>query len=229
MTEEKKSKGKKTRENILFESRRILNEAGVFLTLRELSKIIGITIGGITNYFPTKDHLFMGLAEIFEKEVAEISISDSVAQDPSFFTFVEYLSKIMDIQFENRSTIRFISLASQSQKTLFDQITETWNSRKNKPLAMVQALVDQGLLLDSILDEFQVLVFRFRFVNIMTTWISSYSLYDSDKPFEKVKPIYLAGVMNVFEPYLSPKGREEFDVVIDRLKTSFENRAKTID
>ena len=224
MTIEKKTKGKKTQENILFESRRILNKEGVFLTLRELSKIIGITIGGITNYFPTKDHLFVGLAEIYEKEVAEISISDSVTQDPSFFTFQDFVSKIMDIQFENRSTIRFISLASQSQKTLFDQITTTWNNRKDKPFAMVRSLVDHGLLTEEILEEFPKHIFRFQFINTMTTWISSYSLYDNDKLFEEVKPIYLAGVMNVFEPYLSPKGREEFDVVMDRLKTSFKNR-----
>ncbi|GMQ31655.1 hypothetical protein [Algoriphagus confluentis] len=229
MTVEKKTKGKKTRENILYESRKILNETGVFLTLRELSKIIGITIGGITNYFPTKDHLFMGLGEILEKDVAEVSMGITLAKDPSFFTFVDLLSKIMDIQFENRSTIRFISLASQSQKTLFDQITESWNSQKDTPVAMVQALVDEQLLSESILEEFQVLVFRFQFINTMTTWISSYSLYDNDQSFDKVKPIYIAGILNVFEPYLTPKGKEEYHLVFKQLKTNYENKTSAGD
>ena len=223
MTTLKKSKGKRTRENILLDSRKILNETGVFLTLRELSKIIGITIGGITNYFPTKDHLFMGLAEVYEKELSAPEISESFKNDPSLYSMHTLLSNIMDIQFANRSTIRFISIASQSQKTLFEKVTETWNSRKERPIAMVEALVHKGFLLDSILDEFHLRVFRFQFINTLTTWISSYSLYDFDIPYNQMKPIYLAGMLNTFEPFLSPKGETQYREILKQLTENLEN------
>lgn len=214
----KKTKGKKTRENILFESRRILNEEGVFLTLRELSKFIEITIGGITNYFPTKDHLFMGLAEIYEKELSDFQATISFEKDPSLHTLFLLLSGVLDIQFANRSTIRFISLASQSQKTLFDQVTETWQSRQGRQSMIVKAMVHSGVLSDRILDDFSSKVFRFQFINTLTTWISSYSLYDFDKAYEEVKPVYLAGVLNGFEPFLTSKGKIQYQEILDQLR-----------
>lgn len=90
-------------------------------------------------------------------------------------------------------------------------------------MGLVEALVAKKLLLDSILDEFPSQTFRFQFVNTMTTWISSYSLYDSETPYEKMKPIYLAGIFNVFEPFLSPKGKVQFDEVMRQFKERFEN------
>lgn len=218
MTSEKRSKGKNTRENILLESRRILNEMGVFLTLSELSKIIGITVGGITNYFPTKDHLFMGLAEIYERELSEFQATVSLVNNPSFHTLIQLFSGVMDIQYANRSTIRFISLASQSQKSLFEQVIITWNQRQGRHTIIVKALVDKGLLSEGILDDFSIQVFRFQFINTLSTWISSYTLYDYSKPFESVKPVYLAGILNVFEPFLTPQGKLEYTVILKQLK-----------
>ena len=75
---QKLSKGAITRQTLITDARKVLNENGISLTLRELSSKMGVTIGRITNHFPTKDHLFVALSEDYEIQFNQLMKSLSV-------------------------------------------------------------------------------------------------------------------------------------------------------
>ncbi len=207
----KKTKGIKTRENILFEARRIFNENGIFLTLSELSKLIGITIGGITNHFPTKDYLFVGLSEQYENEINELTARYHFGSDLDFHTLSVFFSAVLDIQFKHRSVILFFSVMHQSQTVMMGQLVKTWVKRQSRLENLARAMVSAGLVKESILDPNEFAVFRFQYVNLFTTWLVSFSLYDSEKSYESMKPVYMKGIFRTFEKHLSDKGKLQFE------------------
>jgi AcrR family transcriptional regulator len=206
----KVTKGKKTKESILDEARKIFNEEGIFLTLSAISKKIGITSGGITNHFPTKEHLFVGLSEQYENELNELTSGFQFGSELDFSKLTAFFSKVMDIQYKHRSVILFFSVMHQSQTVMMGQLLKTWLHRQTRLENLANTLVSIGLLEKSILEPKEFAVFRFQYVNLFTTWMVSYSLYDSGKSFESMKPIYLEGIFRVFEEYLTEFGKEQF-------------------
>lgn len=209
----KKTKGNKTRENILFESRKIFNEEGIFLTLSGLSKFIGITTGGITNHFPTKEHLFVGLSEQYENELNELTARFQFGLDLDFKILTSFFSEVMDIQYEHRSVILFFSVMHQSQTVMMGQLMKTWINRQARLERLANTLVSVGLLNVNILEPKEFAIFRFQYVNLFTTWMISYSLYDSGKSYESMKPIYLNGIFRVFEKHLTEKGKTQLEAL----------------
>jgi AcrR family transcriptional regulator len=213
MIEKKLTKGEKTRETILNEARRVFNEEGIFLTLSAISKKIGITSGGITNHFPTKEHLFVGLSEQYENELNELTSKFQFGPDLDFGKLTAFLSEVMDIQYNHRSVILFFSVMHQSQTVMMGQLLKTWLNRQDRLVRLANTLVSIGLLKENILEPKEFAVFRFQYVNLFTTWMVSYSLYDSEASYESMKPIYLEGVLRVFENYLTEKGRAQMSAI----------------
>ncbi|MCR9013854.1 TetR/AcrR family transcriptional regulator [Aquiflexum gelatinilyticum] len=209
----KVTKGKKTKESILDEARKIFNEEGIFLTLSAISKKIGITSGGITNHFPTKEHLFVGLSEQYENELNEMTSRFQFGPELDFSKLTAFFSEVMDIQYKHRSVILFFSVMHQSQSVMMGQLLKTWLHRQTRLENLANTLVSIGLLEKKILEPKEFAVFRFQYVNLFTTWMVSYSLYDSGKSFESMKPIYLEGIFRVFEKYLTEKGMAQMSAV----------------
>lgn len=211
--EKKLTKGIKTRELILDKAREVFNEEGIFLTINEFSRKIGMTSGRITNHFPTKEHLFVGLSEQYEAEMAEVTAAHQYGPDLTFGKLAALFSKVMDVQYKHRSVILFFSVMHQSQSVMLEQLLKTWLNRQARLERLANTLVSLGLLDESILKPEEFAVFRFQYVNLFTTWMISYSLYDAKKSFKSIKPIYLKGIFRAFEDYLTEKGRMQFDAI----------------
>ncbi|MCH6232915.1 TetR/AcrR family transcriptional regulator [Cognataquiflexum rubidum] len=209
----KVTKGKKTKESILDEAIKIFNEEGIFLTLSAISKKIGITSGGITNHFPTKEHLFVGLSEQYENELNELTSRFQFGPELDFSKLTSFFSEVMDIQYKHRSVILFFSVMHQSQTIMMGQVLKTWLNRQTRLENLANTLVSIGLLEKNILEPKEFAVFRFQYVNLFTTWMVSYSLYDSRKSFQSMKPIYLEGIFRVFEKHLTEKGMAQMSAV----------------
>lgn len=214
MTEKKLTKGEKTKESILNEARRVFNEDGIFLTLSAISKKIGITSGGITNHFPTKEHLFVGLSEQYENELNKLASEFKFGEELDFSKLTAFFSDVMDIQYKHRSVILFFSVMHQSQTVMMGQLLKTWLNRQDRLERLARTLVSIGLLKEGILETQEFAVFRFQYVNLFMTWIFSYSLFDSEKSYESMKPIYLEGLLRVFDKYLTEKGQEQRSAII---------------
>jgi AcrR family transcriptional regulator len=77
-------KGIEMRQNIVQEARRIFNKEGLHLTLDQIAQKLGITKGRITNYFPTKDKLFVALSQDYDLRFQELMVSFGGNQTVSF-------------------------------------------------------------------------------------------------------------------------------------------------
>jgi AcrR family transcriptional regulator len=210
---EKVTKGEKTRELILDKARAVFNEEGIFLTINEFSTKIGMTGGRITNHFPTKEHLFVGLSEQYEAELNALTANYEFGPDLDFLKLVDFFSAVMDIQYKHRSVIMFFSVMHQSQTVMMTQLLKTWVNRQARLERLANTLVGVGLLKESILEPENFSVFRFQYVTLFTNWMMSYSLYDPKKSFKSMKPVYLRGIFKAFEDYLTEKGQAQFESI----------------
>jgi hypothetical protein len=71
----------------------------------------------------------------------------------------------------------------------------------------VTALMENGELKPAILEQANYRIFLFSYTNLLTTWLMNLEIYDIDKPYLEMKPIYLQGIFSVYQPYLTAKGK----------------------
>jgi AcrR family transcriptional regulator len=203
-------KGIEMRQNIIEEARRIFNKEGLHLTLEQLANKLELSKGRITNYFPTKDNLFVAISQDYDLRFQELMISFSGVQKVSFEWMASVCSAIMDLQYEYRSTIVFVATTSSSQKEMHDQITFSYKNNSKQVQQTVQVLVDAGLIKAELLEPDNFEVFCFQHVNLFTTWVISLEIFHSANSYKKMKPVYLRGIMMCYFPYLTKKGLTQF-------------------
>jgi AcrR family transcriptional regulator len=207
-------KGIEMRQTIIQEARTIFNKEGLSLTLDQLAGKLNLTKGRITNYFPTKDKLFVALSQDYDLRFRELLAS--FADDPTitFHCLTKVFAAIMDLQYEYRSAIIFVATTSSSQKDMHDQITHSYKANSKGVKQIVQTMIDAGLLKPEILEPENFEVFSFQHINLFTTWIISLEIYDSSSSYKKMKPVYLKGIMGTYYPYLTRKGQNQFKEVM---------------
>jgi hypothetical protein len=71
--------------------------------------------------------------------------------------------------------------------------------------------VAEGYLESSILQRKGYDNFAFQFVNIFMSWVVNHALFNVDKTYDEMKPVYLAGIMSSLRPYFTEKGRLEYE------------------
>lgn len=207
----KKSKGEISRDRIIFQSREIFNAKGIQLTLQELAKEMGVSISYITNHFRTKEMLFVSIAKEYETKVAHFSVISPKNEMPiDFEALVMLFSQIMDIQYEYRCAIVAVVSSSSRQTKISRQVKNTYPERKESFRKLVAVLVDQGLLSENLLNEYELAILTFQFMNLFTTWIVVMETYDQGMNYKALKSKYLTGIMWVFFAHLTPKGKRQF-------------------
>lgn len=203
------SKGIKSKEELLEQARLLFNEEGLTITLSELAKKMNTTLGRITYHFPTKDDLIIALAHQYQDLQLKIRGSATGA-NLDFQKFIERASAVMDIQYHFRCVIKYISTSVKAQNKVFSHTESQFRNNREVIFGTFKALVNNGSLTDEILtpDNFNVVLFTF--TNLFTTWVINLEIYDSDKSYEEMKPVYLNGIFSCFIPYLTDSGRSEF-------------------
>lgn len=201
------SKGILSREKLILESRDKFNELGLNLTLNNLAKCLKITLGKLTYHFPTKDHLFVAIAEDYEIKLNELR-SNFNYESFSLKMLYDIANVIMDLQYEYRCAMRYIASASNNQSELFIHLNENYKNSKNRIQSTLETLVSVGELNVTILEEQNNKVLFFCFTNLFTFWPINLEIYDTDSSYEQMKVIYLKGIFSTFFPYLTPKGYE---------------------
>jgi len=204
------NKGLKAQEEILFQARTILNEEGFGITLADLAKRMGMTLGRITYHYPTKDLLFLSLARQYE-EVLQKSRSTVIPQEYHFGSLVLRSSEAMDVQYDYRCVIRYIATSVRAQQQLFDHISGTFRKNRDRIREVIHLLVDGESLEAGILHPETFEVVLFQFTSLFTTWLINLEIYDTDVTYAEMKLVYLKGIFACFLPFLTPKGREEWE------------------
>lgn len=202
-------KGIEMRQKIIQDARSIFNKEGLNQTLDQIAEKLGITKGKITNYFPTKDNLFVALSQDYDLRFQELMASFVGNQRIGFEWVASVYSAIMDLQYEYRSTIIFAASTSSAQKEMHEQVTRSYKTNSKQLSQMVKILVEAGLLKPELLEPKKFEVFCFQHVNLFTTWVISLEIYYSSSTYKKMKPVYLEGILGCFYPYFTTKGRNQ--------------------
>ncbi|MFD2201045.1 TetR/AcrR family transcriptional regulator [Shivajiella indica] len=210
------AKGVEMRKNIIEQSRIVFNKEGLLLTLNQLADKLNITKGRITNYFPTKDKLFVAISQDYDLRFQELLASVDRDSEISLSWLAKVFAMIMDLQYEYRSAIVFVSTTSSSQKDMHDQITKSYRSNSKQVEITARTLVESDLLKPDILAPSNYEVFCFQHVSLFTTWVISQEIYYSTRTYKKMKPVYLRGIIGTYFPYLTPKGLDQFNELFMR-------------
>lgn len=210
-------KGIEARTFIINRACEVYNEEGLGMTLDQLAKRLNITKGRITNYFPTKDQLFIAISQEYEAGFAAILQQSPSTQMVSMENLVARMGKIMDLQYQFRSAILFNAVTSQVQKDMMGHIASSFKNNRISIKASLERLIGAKLLKETVLEPGNFDIFLFKFTNLFTTWVINLNIYDQDRGYEKSKPIYLAGILSCYEPYFTAKGKKEYDLVLKKI------------
>ena len=201
------NKGINSRERLINTARELFNEYGIGLTLNALASKMNITLGMLTHHFPTKDAIFLAIAEDYEHKRALIrsGIYDGKFNLEVFYRIIE---KGMDLQYDYRCAMRYIASISKNQSELASHTTESYKLNRQLIQQGIQILVTEGELKSTILDEKNFKVFLFAFSSLATSWLINLEIYDYEESYETIKPVYLIGIFLTYIPYLTPLGEE---------------------
>ena len=214
-------KGIEMRQHIIREARMVFNDEGLHLTLDQLAGKLNLTKGRITNYFPTKDDLFVALSKDYDIRFQELTAQFGGERKVSFEWLVKVFSAVMDLQYQYRSAIIFVATTSSSQKEMHNQITKSFKTNSKQVSQSVESLLNAGLVKPVILDPKVFEVFCFQYVNLFTTWVISLEIYNSSSSYKKMKPVYLKGIFGCFYPYLTKKGLGQYRLILNQEKNNF--------
>ena len=201
------SKGVNSRERLITSSRDFFNEYGLSFTLNNLAKKLDITLGMVTYYFPTKDHLFVAIADDYELKLSEFR-SESSDQSYNLAILYRAAERVMDLQYEYRCVMHYSAAATKNQSELFSHMSEKFRNNRSNILLSIKALVAGGDLNEAILEEENYSIFLFCYTNLFTNWVINLEIYDIDKSYQIMKPIYLKGIFTAYQPYFTSKGIE---------------------
>ena len=212
---EKIAQGDLTRKLILDTAKQIFNEKGINLTIENLAAEMGIPKGRLTNHFSTKDKLFLAIMSDYEEKLAgklaelkEYYLSKSLAD------VVSLISQVMDVQFDYRCAISFLTVLGPGQIELREQIQKGIRRNRANIHARIAAMVKNKLLIPDILEENRFESFIFIYVNVLTQWVNYYDMYDANLDFASAKPKYIRSILeHVYQPYLTRKGKKELQAL----------------
>lgn len=209
------TKGDLTRNKIIDDVNRLFNKNDKLLTLDELAGALEINRSRITNYFPKKEHLILAIFEQYQTKLLEIIEQNQPdTEHIDLPNLIGYYSRILDLSYEFRFTISYVFVYPPNDSELRDHITTTYAGNKERISSRLQSLVNSGMLDGKILEPANFEVFIFQHVNLLTTWMISYRIYDHQKSYEQMKPIYLQGIINSYYPFLTLKGKLECEEVM---------------
>jgi AcrR family transcriptional regulator len=201
------TKGANTRERIVNAARELFNEYGIGMTLSNLANKMEITLGMLTYHFPTKDSIFLAIAEEYEQKRASQREQDYAGKF-SLEVFCRIIGKVMDLQYDYRCAMRYITSLSNNQSDLSSHTTESYKLNRQLIRQGIQILVTEGELKSTILDEENFKVFLFAFSSLATSWLINLEIYDYEESYETMKPVYLNGIFSTYIPFVTPLGEE---------------------
>lgn len=195
-------------------ARLIFNEKGLDITLDVIAQEMGLTKGRITNHFPTKESLFQAITTYYEWQLGEyIRAFNMPGRELTLHSLGLLISGVMDVQYENRCVIGYLTLVTEEKKEMFAYISENYKRNVQGIRSRVTAMVQRGLLVQEILHQKTFPVFLFQYVTVLTNWVISEQHYNLETSYEKMKPVYLRGIMQCYLPYLTEEGKRQYDAL----------------
>lgn len=207
---DRQGKGASGRAQLIHDARDVFNRLGIGITIDSLARELGVSKGKITNHFPTKDLLFLGVLAEYERELAETSERFGWnVKDVTFQNLLAFLSLIMDVQFRYRCAMAYVAMITQEQAELHRHVLENFRRNASSIRGRLQYMVSKKSLKPTILEPGHIDPFVLSYVNLMTFWVVSATLYHNDDEYPAVKANCLRAVVHLYKPYLTPAAVKE--------------------
>ncbi len=194
-----------TRDKILDKALEMFNERGIeYVGLRELAAILGIRVGNITYYFPTKDDLVYALSVELSKANSAIIVAN---KDITLSGFLAIQRGTFETQQRFRCLLlSFVHIMKQNSR-IAEAYKHTQKNRLTTIRTNIRTLSDSGYL--KLSDESQVDFLVSAISLISRFWLSEASIsFNSLTDKEQIRS-YLTLVANLFMPYTTAKGKKD--------------------
>ena len=203
-----------TRDKILETALAMFNAQGVHAVgVRDIARAVGISPGNLAYHFPQKEVLVAALIA----QLNSANTNQLVAAPSSPYSFETFYRAILGVM-RNQVHYRFYQISYvellQHSADLRERETHLNHSRHARLELNVRRLVDGGLLDDDeVTPRFERLYEQFRI--ILTSWLRTTELMTPDRGDEEAMLHYAKLAFALFEPYCTPRGREQMSALLD--------------
>jgi hypothetical protein len=164
----------------------------------------------------------LGLYDQFQHQLAQLYVLHNQENvSINFSRLAEFYNEFMDLFYEYRFTVNFLFVNPLSDDEIAGHIQSTYHNSKDRIYQRAGLLVKNGLVDKRILEPGNFNVFLFKHTNLMSTWPISMKLYYREIDYEKVKPVFLKGILSCFEAFLTRKGRTDYARAIEFLDNMY--------
>jgi AcrR family transcriptional regulator len=202
-----------TRDKILDKALEMFNERGIeYVGLRELAAVLGIRVGNITYYFPTKDDLVYQLSQELSKRNAEIIVSDS---EMTMRAFLDMLQRVFQNHMQFRCLLlSFVHVMGQN-KLVAAAYKKTQSVRSATMKSNIEVLAASGYL--KVKDEGEMDFLVSTLALISRFWISEAAISFRQWSGEAQIRHYLSLVAKLLLPYATPKAQRDIQDFLETL------------
>ncbi|MBL8002406.1 MAG: TetR family transcriptional regulator [Flavobacteriales bacterium] len=209
------ARGLATREEILEGALPVFNQHGDHTTLELLARELELSKGRITHHFPTKDLLLEGLLERYEQALNEAGrlpdgpwhLADVAA------SFGRSLDVIVAYQYIAVAHSTAITLGSR----IHERVKESFARRLQSMRPFAEYLVHLGLLKEEVLGQRHFDTWSTALVMCFVAWPIHHQNVAAHLARSLSRSIALRACMNTMAPYLTAKGRLQYQEVFDAL------------
>jgi len=196
-----------TKEKLVYRALELFNENGIeYVGMRELAADLGMRVGNVTYYFPTKDDLVQeiigGLRDLNSKTIGTDcgSITD----------FLSMYRQLFNNQYQYRCLLlSFVHLVSRHP--LFASNYAVTEARRREALrSHITSMVKNNCLLSS-LNAGQVELIISHITLISRFWLSEARISYVNWTLEQTKAHYLNLLSELLLPYATDEGKKQVD------------------
>lgn len=187
------------------------------VSTRDIAKRVDISLGNLTYYFPSKNDIVLALSNAF---IAEIDAALGAARPGGRGVFAAYYQQVEAVFYIQ---LRYRFLFNKRYAEIVNSIGEIQTYYQNilkERFALWRGLhgefVQQKLASATLLEDTVALSYVFNILALF--WHQEQEIYMPGMPDAKKVGHALAVFFQPYKPYLTKKGRAEFDQLIKPLK-----------
>ena len=195
--------------NIVERALAMFNEKGVeYVGMRELAASLGMRIGNLTYYFPTKDDLVLRLSmELAEENNKTIVALESMTME----TFFEMLQRVFHNHYNYRCLMLSFVHIMQRNPLVARRYSKTQSHRNETWQKNIQALRTWKYIKA---DEQEVDFLVSTIALIARFWLSEAAVSFKNQSEEEQARHYLKMIAQIFRPYATAKGRAYLEALL---------------
>ena len=202
-----------TKDKILDKALEMFNERGIeYVGLRELAAVLGIRVGNISYYFPTKDDLVYQLSQEFTRSNSEIVVAQNAI---TIHGFLDMLLQVFENHYRFRCLLRsFVHIMTQN-KLVSSSYGKTRQTRRSAIASNIHGLAEARYLKTESKEQIDALVSAIELVS--RYWISDAAVFARNLSKKQQVEHYFNIVVSIVDPHASLKAKKEIRSFCDKI------------